>query len=207
MIAINESQTRDNLTVLPERDEPYRLEAVYELFRDGCRSEIVLQFDGGSLRFRSDEDDDTIDFDFRDGEFGLSRDYKSVVPLTGPEIRVLSRVAKSPAFKGRNGITAKVAGAATKADFGKQGGGLLKRGLIASKLMHGKVHYEITAAGRRALGSAAWSKLIGKKCEWSWVACNQQGYRDSVMLAFDGIVPTVLLCVMASSIEVYSITG
>ena len=193
MIRHGDSLVRDSLTLLPEREEPYRLEAVYELYRDGCRSEIVLRFEGGHLRFRVDEDDDTIGFEFHAEDFERSRPYVSANGVNDAEVRLLKQLLKK-------------SGGAAGDDFDKHGG-LLKRGLVSSKQVHGKVQYAITTAGRRALGSAVWSKLVGKNCEWSWVACNQQGYRDSVMLAFDGIVPTVLLCVVASSIEVYSITG
>ena len=50
-----------------------------------------------------------------------------------------------------------------------------------------------------------WKTFVGKECGWTWVASNQQGYCDSVMLSFDEIVPSILLHVIASSIEVYSI--
>lgn len=206
MIAIADNRLRDSLTLLPEREEPYRLEAVYELFKDRCRSEIVLQFDGGFLQVRAEEEDDTIGFDFHSEEFERSREHRSLVSLSDAEIKVLAQVARVPALKGQNGIPANVAGAAIRPGYGKHGG-LLKRRLISSRMIGRKVLYEITTSGRRALASAVWNKLIGKNCEWSWVAWSQQGYRDSIMLSFDGIVPTVLLSVCASSIEVFSIAG
>ncbi|HEY2910374.1 MAG TPA: DUF6334 family protein [Gemmataceae bacterium] len=196
MIAIADNWVRDSVAVLPERDEPYRLKAVAELYRDDCRSEIVLQFDGGSLQIRAEEETDEIGFEFHENGFRLPRGYQPVTPLTAAEAKVLTRIVKSNARKGTNGIPSTV-----------PGGGLLKRGLIAGKKLGRHVQYEITTAGRRALASALWNTLIGKNCEWSWVAWNQQGYRDSLMLSFDGAVPTVLLCVMASSIEVLSVTG
>jgi hypothetical protein len=58
----------------------------------------------------------------------------------------------------------------------------------------------------RAAAAKPWNSLLGKECGWTWVAVNQQGYCDSVLLSFDGIAPTVLLHVVASSIEVFSIT-
>ncbi len=55
--------------------------------------------------------------------------------------------------------------------------------------------------------SSPWKAFMGKECGWTWVARNQQGYCDSVMLSFDGIVPNILLYVMCSSIYVYSIVA
>lgn len=51
-----------------------------------------------------------------------------------------------------------------------------------------------------------WDRLMGKECGWTWVALNQQGFWDSALFSFDGIVPTILLQVIASSIEVFTIT-
>jgi hypothetical protein len=47
-----------------------------------------------------------------------------------------------------------------------------------------------------------WKGLIGKSFGWGWVTVNQQGYCDGLLLSFEGIVPDVLLNVMASSIKV-----
>jgi hypothetical protein len=58
----------------------------------------------------------------------------------------------------------------------------------------------------RSLRSASpWNEYIGKECGWTWLAINQQGYCDSALFSFDGIVPCVLLNVMASSINVFSV--
>ncbi len=51
----------------------------------------------------------------------------------------------------------------------------------------------------------AWKKHVGRTCGWTWLAINQQGYADSVMIGFDGIEPQVLLLAIASSLEVYVI--
>lgn len=50
--------------------------------------------------------------------------------------------------------------------------------------------------------SAAWRPFIGKAFGWGWVAVNQQGYCDGVMLSFGGVRPEILLGVAASSIDV-----
>lgn len=59
---------------------------------------------------------------------------------------------------------------------------------------------------RSVQSTKPWKKLAGKDCCWTWLAWNQQGYLDSVMLAFDGIEPGVLLQSIASSIEVYVVS-
>jgi hypothetical protein len=53
---------------------------------------------------------------------------------------------------------------------------------------------------------AAWKEHVGKECGWTWFGWNQQGYRDSVLISFNGIEPNVLLQTMASSIEIYVIS-
>jgi hypothetical protein len=51
-----------------------------------------------------------------------------------------------------------------------------------------------------------WDKCVGKECGWTWFGWNQQGYLDTVLLSFDGIVPNVLLQTIASSVEVFVIS-
>jgi hypothetical protein len=61
--------------------------------------------------------------------------------------------------------------------------------------------------GYRSIQSARpWNKYVGKECGWTWLAWNQQGYLDSVLLSFDGIEPNVLLQTIASSIDVFVIS-
>ncbi|MCE9532863.1 MAG: hypothetical protein K8T89_17330 [Planctomycetes bacterium] len=129
----------DNLLLLPPRESPYLLQDVYELVRDTCRTEIVLQWAEDYLLFHADEDTDSIGFELHPGEFSPTSHHGS--------------------YRADEGLT------------------------------------------------APWKKFIGKECGWTWVAHNQQGYCDSVMLSFDGIVPTLLLHVIASSIEVFSINA
>jgi len=45
-----------------------------------------------------------------------------------------------------------------------------------------------------------WSGFIGKPFGWGWVTINQQDALDGVLLSFDGIIPQLMLNVMASSI-------
>jgi hypothetical protein len=55
----------------------------------------------------------------------------------------------------------------------------------------------------RATALAPWSSLVGRPFGWGWVATNQQGYPDGVLLSFDGLEPSVLLVAAASSLRVY----
>jgi hypothetical protein len=52
-----------------------------------------------------------------------------------------------------------------------------------------------------------WNNLIGKPFGWGWVTINQQGYSDGLLLSFGGIVPQIILNVMASSIKISKITA
>jgi hypothetical protein len=199
----------DNLLLLPAREAPYLLQDVYEFVKDGCRSEIVLQWSEGYLLFRADEDTDSLEFDFHHGKFEPSGDHDplgSYEGLSDSERDVLNELAKGPKTKQQLGARAKLLGAFTREDFGKQGGGLLRRSLVTGKRLGRNIQYEITTSGRKALAAAPWKRLISKECGWTWMAINQQGYCDSAMLSFDGIVPTVLLHVIASSIELFTIT-
>jgi hypothetical protein len=66
----------------------------------------------------------------------------------------------------------------------------------------------IDAAGADRTGGADashlkhWRDLIGAPFGWGWVTVNQQGYCDGLLLSFDGIVPRVVLNVVASSIKI-----
>ena len=48
--------------------------------------------------------------------------------------------------------------------------------------------------------SEPWSGFIGKRFGWGWITINQQDALDGVLLSFDGIIPQLMLNVMASSI-------
>jgi hypothetical protein len=52
-----------------------------------------------------------------------------------------------------------------------------------------------------------WKELIGREFGWSWVAINQQGYLDGVLLSFAGIEPRVFVTAVASSLKVSVIAG
>jgi uncharacterized protein DUF6334 len=45
------------------------------------------------------------------------------------------------------------------------------------------------------------SSFIGKTFGWGWITINQQDALDGILLSFDGIIPQVMLNVMASSIK------
>src|ERR1700748_2344083 len=47
-----------------------------------------------------------------------------------------------------------------------------------------------------------WNGFIGKPFGWGWVTVNQQGYCDGLLLSFGGIVPQLVVNVVASSIKI-----
>lgn len=49
---------------------------------------------------------------------------------------------------------------------------------------------------------APWDAYAGKSFGWGWIAINQQGYCDGMLLSFEGIIPQLILNVVASSIKV-----
>ena len=50
-----------------------------------------------------------------------------------------------------------------------------------------------------------WKPHIGKPFGWGYIAVNQQGYCDGLLLGFGDIRPTVLLSVIASWIHVSTV--
>jgi len=62
-----------------------------------------------------------------------------------------------------------------------------------------------TSSWARIDGKKPWKSLLGAEFGWGWVTINQQGYCDGVLLSFNGLSPTILLCVMGSSITVHQI--
>ena len=50
-----------------------------------------------------------------------------------------------------------------------------------------------------------WTRYLNQECGWTWLAINQQGYWDTVLISFETVVPNVLLNVMASSIHVFAV--
>lgn len=50
-----------------------------------------------------------------------------------------------------------------------------------------------------------WKTFIGQEFGWGWVTVNQQGYLDGIVLSFGGIMPQVLITVVASSLKVSQI--
>ncbi len=53
--------------------------------------------------------------------------------------------------------------------------------------------------------SSFWRDFLGLPFGWGWIATNQQGYRDAVLLSFAGIIPQVMLEVIASSMKLHRI--
>ena len=133
MIAAVRQDSRIDPLLIPDRDEPYLLQDVYEKVVHGCRGEIVLDFGDSFLRFTVDQDTDSIAGQFHQRALGAKRGYRSIASV------------------------------------------------------------------------APWRKYLKKECGWTWLAINQQGYWDTVLISFDAVVPNILLNVMASSIFVCAI--
>jgi Family of unknown function (DUF6334) len=55
--------------------------------------------------------------------------------------------------------------------------------------------------GVNASGSKPWKSFIGQPFGWGWIAMNQQGYCDGVLLSFGGIAAQVLVSVVASRLK------
>ena len=55
------------------------------------------------------------------------------------------------------------------------------------------------------ISSALWRPYLEEECGWTWLAINQQGYWDTILISFDAVVPNILLNVMASSVYVFAI--
>ncbi len=53
--------------------------------------------------------------------------------------------------------------------------------------------------------SQPWASLLGKPFVWAWMAVDQRGYIDGLLISFSGMIPQVLLTVVASSIKVASV--
>ena len=52
-----------------------------------------------------------------------------------------------------------------------------------------------------ASSSEPWRRFIGKTFGWGWIVINQQDALDGILLSFSGIMPQLLLTVVASSIK------
>ena len=60
-----------------------------------------------------------------------------------------------------------------------------------------------TPAWTRVDAKKPWKSLIGSVFGWGWITINQQGYCDGVLLSFNGVLPTIMLCVIASAITIH----
>lgn len=61
---------------------------------------------------------------------------------------------------------------------------------------------DLTQAGREQASEIdGWQEFVGMPFGWGWIALNQQGYCDGLLLSFGGIQPNVLLHVVASEIK------
>jgi hypothetical protein len=61
--------------------------------------------------------------------------------------------------------------------------------------------FQVTRDYRPLIGTVL-DKHLGAEFGWSWLAVNQQGYADSVMLSFAGVIPSVLIHSTGSTVKV-----
>jgi len=72
------------------------------------------------------------------------------------------------------------------------------------------IDFEVVKIGDRSIDDTytdaskrnPWYQFIGRHFCWGWVALNQQGYLDSILLSFDLITPALILNVVERSIKV-----
>lgn len=50
-----------------------------------------------------------------------------------------------------------------------------------------------------------WRQALGRRIGWTWLAMNQQGYCDTAMVSIDDIVPSIMLHVIGSSVQIFEI--
>jgi hypothetical protein len=58
---------------------------------------------------------------------------------------------------------------------------------------------------RRVDAQSPWDRWVGETFGWGWLTINQQGYCDGALLSFGGIEPSMLVNVVASSLNIYVI--
>jgi hypothetical protein len=215
--------------LLPPREEPYLLQAVYDLVVYGLCEEIVLDWGDNHLVVQIERDFDTLKTEFHDESFvpaKAARASKSRFVLSRQRAAVLRALAEAPRGElpiQQLALTAGLSPSTTmnavydmrtivsyctsvKQPFtGKGWAG--KREVVG-----------ITPDGRAALASpesqpyrnlstcSPWNRFRGKECDWTWVGVNKQGYRDLIVLSFDILMPQVLFHAIASSIEVLTIS-
>jgi hypothetical protein len=78
MIATASQNSSLDPLLLPDRDEPYQLQDVFERRVYGLRDEIILDFGDCFLRFKAEPDYDTITACFHGRAFGSKRGYQNI---------------------------------------------------------------------------------------------------------------------------------
>ncbi|GEM_PF-4878767 len=61
------------------------------------------------------------------------------------------------------------------------------------------------SGGQKPLADSPFDPFAGAELGWTWLATNQQGYCDSALLSFNGIVPNLMVHVIGSAIRVFAI--
>lgn len=62
------------------------------------------------------------------------------------------------------------------------------------------------SSDHRPLTGSAVDRFVGAELGWTWLAVNQQGYTDTALLSFAGVVPAVAVHVIGSSVRVLGLT-
>jgi hypothetical protein len=60
--------------------------------------------------------------------------------------------------------------------------------------------------GDDASQSLPWKDFVEQEFGWGWVTVNQQGYLDGLILSFGGIMPQLVVTVVASSLKLSRVT-
>ena len=61
--------------------------------------------------------------------------------------------------------------------------------------------------GAPRIRTTALEAFVGRELTWTWAATNSQGYSDSNLLAFDGIIPNVVIHAIGSEVRTYRIAS
>lgn len=59
--------------------------------------------------------------------------------------------------------------------------------------------------GALRVRTTALESYVGQELTWTWTAANSQGYADANLLAFDGILPNIVVLAIGSEVRTYRI--
>ena len=61
------------------------------------------------------------------------------------------------------------------------------------------------SGGALRVRTTALEAFVGRELTWTWTATNSQGYVDANLLAFDGIIPNIMIHAIGSEVRIYRI--